>query len=507
MHLDTGVQQRLIEQRQKRQNRKWLMITAAILAFLLAAGAAYLWLGGGLSKKKMGGLLSSNRKINILVLGVDERANDVGRSDTLFLLTVDTDSKEVSMLSIPRDTRVKIPGNGWDKINHAYAFGKTSLSIKTVEDFLGIPIDYYVKINITNFQKIIDAVGGVDINVEKPMHYTDSYDDNGGLYINFSPGLQHLNGKTAIEYVRYRDEEGDIGRIARQQKFIKALLNQVATPGVIIKIPAIIGELSAAVETDMSAGDMLDLAQMLKDAAKQGLVAAMVPGKPVYISEISYWLPDIITLRQYVAKIEGGNLADKDLVAAQDLASEYDQSIAPEVNVVEVPKPPDVDTGEPTRMPEVNASESTDQQSGTAVTALAPPPANAAESSGSQNVPQAQKPAVPPAETAKPDGNPDKTESAKPPAPTRLTFTVVNGSGDPDAGNKIATMLRSRGYEVTSVINSASAIKSTLVVCYSSNSVVIDKLADLPFKYTLRVTSDDSQYVTGSVFLGNDYDN
>ena len=128
------------------------------------------------------------------------------------------------MLSIPRDSRVKIDGHGWDKINHAYAYGGSKLSKSVVEKLLGIPIEYTVVMNFQGFVRMIDALGGVTIDVEKRMYYSDPYDDDRGLYIDLHPGVQKLNGKAAIEYVRYRDEEGDIGRVARQQKFLTALL-------------------------------------------------------------------------------------------------------------------------------------------------------------------------------------------------------------------------------------------------------------------------------------------
>jgi len=131
----------------------------------------------------------------------------------MFVATIDEATKSVSLLSVPRDTRVKIPGHGWDKINHAYANGGSQLSQKAVENLLGIPIDYYVTIDFAGFYKIVDAVGGVDVDVEKRMYYEDPYDE---LVIDIQPGMQHMNGKTAIQYVRYRDSEGDIGRIERQ---------------------------------------------------------------------------------------------------------------------------------------------------------------------------------------------------------------------------------------------------------------------------------------------------
>ncbi|MDD4722947.1 MAG: LCP family protein, partial [Acidaminococcaceae bacterium] len=180
-----------------------------------------------------------NLKKNIVVMGVDKREGDVGRSDTLFVVMFDAKNNHASLLSIPRDTMVKIPQNGWDKINHAYAYGGHKMTSQTVEEFLGIRINNYVIIDFKGFVRIIDAIGGIDIDVEKNMHYTDPYDDD-GLVINLNKGWQHLDGKKAIEYVRYRDEEGDIGRIKRQQKFIASVYHKITSPKILLKVPGLI---------------------------------------------------------------------------------------------------------------------------------------------------------------------------------------------------------------------------------------------------------------------------
>ena len=131
----------------------------------------------------------------------------MGRSDTLFVAMLDTQKNRISLLSVPRDTLVKIPGHGWDKVNHAYAFGGHALSQKTLEGFWVFPSTTIFG-GFRGFVDLVNAIGGVDIDVEKPMQYQDPYDDNGGLVINLQPGRQHMDGTTAIQYVRYRDEEG-----------------------------------------------------------------------------------------------------------------------------------------------------------------------------------------------------------------------------------------------------------------------------------------------------------
>lgn len=450
--MESRLEKRLAAQRKTRSKHRGPLIVLGLVC-LLAAAAIYLYIDGDLDQlKRTGGLSYSPHKVNILVLGVDERAGDVGRSDTMFVVTVDTATRDVAVLSIPRDTRVKIPGHGWDKINHAYAEGKQQLARRAVEDLLGITIDYNVVINFAGFSKIIEAIGGVDVNVEKRMYYEDPYDN---LIIDLQPGLQHLDGKTAIKYVRYRDETGDIGRIERQQKFLKALLQQVASPSVIVRVPAIIREVSAAIESDMSTSEMLNLAKLISDAQKQGLKLDMVPGRPAYIEDISYWLPDIVDLRQQIAQLEGGTLDNKQTTEAEQLSGDYERSIPKEMKVVEVPK---------TLQPEKAIG-------------------------------------------AKPSDKPDTapTKPAKPPVPDKISVTVVNASGNSAAGAKMAAILKGQGFEVVGVSTSTTVANDTIVVSYTTNGAVVNKLTGLPFKYVLQITRDDNRPTQAAVLIGKDY--
>ena len=454
----TRLERRLSEQRQQRKFRKKRVLFMAVVLVIaaLVAGASYLWLSSGFKAKRASGLPFAEHKINILVLGVDERSDDKGRSDTMFVATVDLNTKEVSLLSVPRDTRVKIPGFGWDKINHAYAEGGIKLARQTAEDLLGIPIDYYLSINFAGFYKIVDAVGGVSINVEKRMYYEDPYDN---LVIDFKPGMQRMDGKTAIKYVRYRGEDGDIGRIERQQKFIKAMMQEAASPLVIARIPAIIKEAAAVIKTDMSQGEMLNLAKMINDAHKNGLKTDTVPGRPGYVAQISYWLPDIVSLREYVFQTQGLAMDEKQAAAADKLAAEYERAIPREMHVAEVPK------------------------------------------------------ALQPAKT-KPDDKDKKTPGDKPVAPAtaskpavsdKLRVTVINASGIADAGEKIAAIMRNQGFEVAGVSTSSNQSRNTVVISYTTNNATVGKLTGLPFKYVLQVAKDDSKANQVTVVVGKDY--
>ena len=263
-------------------------------------------------------------KKNIVVMGCDIRKDDAGRSDTLFVVMLDKSKKNAALLSVPRDTRVKIKGHGWDKINAAFAYGGQKLTRETVQDFLGIKLNNYVVVDFQGFKGLVDAVGGVDINVEKRMYYYDPYD---GFEIDLRPGMQHMDGKTAMQYVRYRDEEGDIGRIHRQQKFLMALYKHIASKNIIAKIPGISKQIMSMVKTDLSLKEMVELGNVMRDMVeKDGLKMSMVPGEPEYIDGISYWIPDIPKMRQKMADMQGVKISEKFNENTKKLEQEYKNS-------------------------------------------------------------------------------------------------------------------------------------------------------------------------------------
>ena len=313
---------RLTRRKPKRRIRK-LRVAMLLGAIFLLVGVVFAVWNGGTSLLDV---VAKNR-INILVLGVDERADDVGRSDTSFVVTLDTEAKKITVLSIPRDSRVKIAGHGWDKFNHAFAFGGLPLSKSTAENLLGVSIHYTVTIDFKGFMRMIGALGGITIDVEKRMRYSDPYDDDGGLVIDLYPGVQRLSGKEAIKYVRYRDEEGDIGRVARQQKFLKALLKELASPQTVVRLPELAKEFYGAVKTDMPLSKILKLLPAVQEAASSGLATATVPGAPLWIKEVSYWQPNIAELRLKVAQIQGFTNDESYMKKSEQLAREYKQAI------------------------------------------------------------------------------------------------------------------------------------------------------------------------------------
>ena len=314
-----------------KKRRIWPWILMLVVFLTAALGGAYFASNSltekPVEKKQSEELLTAKDKATIMIMGVDERDDDVGRSDTLMIASIDPKTNQASLLSVPRDTRVKIKGHGFDKVNAAYAYGKERLSQDTVENLLGVNIDHYIIINTKSFKKIIDAIGGIDIDVPKRMHYEDPWDDDGGLIIDFQPGMQHMDGAKAVTYVRYRDEEGDLGRIRRQQDFVRACMEKIVSPAIIPKLPSVIKEVMGSIETDLSFRQLLEFAGTLKESKNNGLKTDMVPGKPLYIEGISYWIPDLNKLRLTVADTLGVSLSGKYKTKMEADIREYENSI------------------------------------------------------------------------------------------------------------------------------------------------------------------------------------
>lgn len=230
-------------------------------------------------------------RINLLVLGEDN-IDSVKRSDTMMFVAIDVDDRNVRVLSLPRDTRVAIPKRGNQKLNHAYAFGGVDLLRTTIERFLGTPIHYYVKIDYDNFPKLVDMIGGVDIYVGRAMKYTDRKQK---LYIDIPVGKQRMNGETALKYVRFRnDAMGDIGRIRRQQQFIKGFLHRLYEAENLLRFPAIMDEMKNTLQTDMAPSLILQLGSFVRRLEnEQGrIVFKMLPGQAATVDGLSYWIAE-----------------------------------------------------------------------------------------------------------------------------------------------------------------------------------------------------------------------
>ena len=253
-------------------------------------------LGNSSKEKPEFSLPFGPKRQNVLLLGVDSNGADsdlwVGtRTDTMILLNIDPRSKTVNAISIPRDSKVYLPkGMGVQKINAAHAIGGVEMTIKTIEDTLGVHVDRYVMVHDDAVRAIVGALGGVDIYVEKNMRYNDNA---GNLHINFTKGKHHLTEKDVVEYLRFRhDALGDIGRTQRQQWFLRGLLADMQKPETIVKIPQIISVANKYIKTDMSVYEMTQYASLAKGFDMDNIEIAMLPGGPNKHGYTSYWILD-----------------------------------------------------------------------------------------------------------------------------------------------------------------------------------------------------------------------
>ncbi len=249
--------------------------------------------------------------INLLIVGVDEIPGEKARrSDTIAVVSLDIDEKIVRILSIPRDTRVQIPERGWEKLNHAFAYGGIDLLKETVVNLLGIPLHYYGIVNYESFPELVDLIGGVNITVTRRLKYTDRAGD---LHIDIPEGEQHMDGETALKYVRFRhDALGDIGRVERQQRFFRAVFQKISQPEILSKIPEILKQGLKLVETDLTVSQAIQLVAYLKDIPSYQMVIDTLPGRSAYISDVSYWIPDLSAASELLTRLPGEDTVSGD---------------------------------------------------------------------------------------------------------------------------------------------------------------------------------------------------
>lgn len=225
--------------------------------------------------------LNNKEPFSALIMGVDAREGDRGRSDTMIVLTVNPKQKSVKMVSIPRDTRTLLVGRGTqDKINHSYAFGGTSMAVNTVENFLNIPVDYYIKMNMEGFQDIVNAVGGITVN--NPFAFTQDG-------ISFPKGRIDLNGAEALAYSRMRkqDPSGDYGRQSRQRQVIQGVISKGANPLIVTRMDTILGAIGANAQTNMTFDEM-KIVQRKYSEARHNIDQIQIQGTGSNIGGVYY---------------------------------------------------------------------------------------------------------------------------------------------------------------------------------------------------------------------------
>ncbi len=243
-------------------------------------------------------------RTNVLIMGLDRTVSDqnpnivfpVSRTDSLIAASFDPATHRVYLLSIPRDTLAAIPGHGTTKINAAHAWGGAPLAIRTVENFLGVRFPYYIEITERGYVHLIDAVGGVNVHIEKDLNYDDNWD---GLHIHLKKGFRRLGGKAAMEFARFRhDPQGDIGRIQRQQDVMQALFDELRRPRIVTRIPRVLRVFREDSRTNLTQDQLITLALFGARLHPGGLIRETLPGQMG-----DDWVPDIPRDREMVARI------------------------------------------------------------------------------------------------------------------------------------------------------------------------------------------------------------
>ena len=225
--------------------------------------------------------------VNFLILGSDRRRNlgagDTGRSDTLMLVRINPATKSISMLSVPRDLRVEIPGYGSDRINAAYSMGGPSLSVKTFKALTGLPVNHFIDVNFIGFVDIVNYLGGVYVDVDRQYYNNTAY--TGYASIDIKAGYQKLNGHDALSFVRYRhDQLGDWGRVQRQQLFLRELKRQAFRWGNVTKIPKLLTIVSHNTISDISSlKQFLSMAELVLGANTSHIYQTHIVGSPIAV--------------------------------------------------------------------------------------------------------------------------------------------------------------------------------------------------------------------------------
>jgi len=261
-------------------------------------------------------------RTNILILGVDEREGEMGptRTDTMIVVTVDPLTKSAAMLSIPRDLWVSIPGHSEGRINTAHFLGDSdgypggggALAKTTVQYTLGIPIHFYVRINFEGFEKLVDAIGGITIDVEESIHDERFPDGNYGyMVVDIPAGVQQMDGKTALQYARVRHGGSDFVRARRQQEVIQAIRDKVMKLDIpLTRIPEMLKIAGDSVHTDLGLAQMYELAKLAHaipmEGIRSGVIDESMTSPQTTPDGAMVLIPNRALIREVVSELFGG---------------------------------------------------------------------------------------------------------------------------------------------------------------------------------------------------------
>jgi LCP family protein required for cell wall assembly len=325
---------RMVDPRvRKRRRRRRLTITLTVLVLLIIGTAvgAYAW------AKRIEGRF--NRVVNedsgivaalstdtprkpgepfyMIITGTDTRPEEkVARSDTLLVARIDPQTRRVQMMSIPRDTRVNIPGYGMEKINAAMQHKGPALVIKTVKEFTGLPITHYVNINFTGFKDIVNSVGGVTVYVPEKIDDIQAADNHPSAKL-IPKGWQTLDGQHALTFVRARHQfaDQDFSRIRNQQSFLKALVKKAGTLTNPIQLAGLVNAVAEAVDTDLSLSELYGLARDFRGMPEGNIETITMPGTSKFVDGLSYVVADEAAMDKIIRRMETGQpLSGKSIV-------------------------------------------------------------------------------------------------------------------------------------------------------------------------------------------------
>jgi LCP family protein required for cell wall assembly len=309
------------------RRRRRLVMSVIVLVTVLVAGAvsAYAYVRG-LEKKinrvtledpELTSMLQENttppgEPFYMLLLGSDRRPGEKwARSDTLIVARIDPKARKIQMISIPRDTRVMIPGRHMDKINAAPSWGGPKLAIQTVKDFTGLPISHYLALDFNGFKQVVNAVGGVWFDVKERIE-----PDGGSSWTRknavIEKGYQKLDGYHALVLARARHQyaDGDFSRMRNQQALLKALAKQALAFKNVFSAPAIIQAVSDNLDTDMTTSELVTLVQQFKGVQDADIEAGTMPGSNAFIDGLSYVVANESKFDAMIARMRKGQPLD-----------------------------------------------------------------------------------------------------------------------------------------------------------------------------------------------------
>ncbi len=248
------------------------------------------------AKNWISDLQNSNEKFQVLLIGVDsldsKKAKNT-RSDVMMVLDIDGEKKTASLISLPRDSRVKIKDHGKTKLNHAYAYGKADLALETVNENFDLDIPYYIVVDYAFVKDVVNIVDGIDVDVPMDMDYEDPSADP-PLSIHLKEGHQHLNGDQAMQFLRFRKgyKNADLDRVKAQQAFMAAFVDKVKSSKGILHAPSLLVSYMDNTTSNMPLSKVSRMGLTMLSVGQENLETATIPGTADMIGGLSYYIVD-----------------------------------------------------------------------------------------------------------------------------------------------------------------------------------------------------------------------